>query len=248
MIRELTELFKNKGYSVAVAESVTAGELQKLLTNYPGASEFFQGGITAYNLEQKVNILGIDKEHALKFNCVSTKVAKDMAIGVNKLFNSDYGIATTGFANGNQDIFYAHFALAHKDKLVLLDKIDSDEINRIRVKEDLAYKVLTKIYQYFSPDKLYTFHEGNAWDEREKKMYKPLDVPDKKYNSLTDLNDKAKYLLVFVDVILSDTDDKILQYLVKKNDKHKALNHLEKKYIDMLKQGKTYHELPEDKI
>ena len=83
---------------LAVAESMTGGRLQARLTEISGASDFFLGGLTAYTLEQKVGLLAVDREHAAAVNCVSARVAEEMAVGVRRLFGADYGVATTGYA------------------------------------------------------------------------------------------------------------------------------------------------------
>lgn len=83
---------------LAVAESLTGGSLQARITAISGASEFFLGGVTAYALGQKVELLGVDREHAATVNCVSARVAEEMARGACRLFGADIGIATTGYA------------------------------------------------------------------------------------------------------------------------------------------------------
>ena len=106
----------NKKLTLAVAESITCGHLQTRIGKISGASEFFLGGVTAYTLEQKVKLLGLDKETAEIVNCVSGQVAEAMAEGVCRLFNSDVGCATTGYAEPSQAYHikdaYAFWAVA----------------------------------------------------------------------------------------------------------------------------------------
>lgn len=84
--------------TLAVAESVTCGQVQARIGAISGASEFFLGGITAYTLEAKVRHLGVDRAAAAAVDCVSEEVARQMARGVCELFGSDFGVATTGYA------------------------------------------------------------------------------------------------------------------------------------------------------
>jgi nicotinamide-nucleotide amidase len=84
--------------TLAVAESLTAGHLQAQVASVSGASDFFLGGVTAYSLDQKVKLLGVNRTHAKKVNCVSQRVAVEMAFGVMALFRADIGVATTGYA------------------------------------------------------------------------------------------------------------------------------------------------------
>ena len=84
--------------TLAVAESMTGGRVQARLTEISGASDFFLGGLTAYALEQKAALLGVNREHAAAVNCVSARVAEEMASGACRIFQADFAIATTGYA------------------------------------------------------------------------------------------------------------------------------------------------------
>lgn len=84
--------------SLAVAESLTAGHLQARVAAVSGASNFFLGGVTAYSLDQKVKLLGVNRAEAAKVNCVSAVVAEEMARGACALFGADIAAATTGYA------------------------------------------------------------------------------------------------------------------------------------------------------
>lgn len=122
MTGELAELKQRMlgppGATLAVAESLTSGHLQARIGAISGASKFFLGGITAYSLDQKVLHLGVPRAAARRVNCVSAAVAEEMARGVCGLFGSDYGVATTGYAEpapaeGVADPF-AWWAVAHR--------------------------------------------------------------------------------------------------------------------------------------
>ncbi|MCX6955496.1 MAG: nicotinamide-nucleotide amidohydrolase family protein [Verrucomicrobia bacterium] len=84
--------------TLAVAESLTAGHVQARVAAVSGASDFFLGGVTAYSLQQKVKLLGVNRAAAKRVNCVSAAVAEAMARGVCELFGADVGVATTGYA------------------------------------------------------------------------------------------------------------------------------------------------------
>jgi nicotinamide-nucleotide amidase len=122
----IRSLLAERHETLAVAESVTAGYVQAILSSAEEATFFFQGGITTYNLGQKCKHLQIDPIEALKSNCVSAKVALQMSIGVQKLFMSDYGISITGYAaplpeKGIHDIF-AFVAATYKGEVLTLEK------------------------------------------------------------------------------------------------------------------------------
>lgn len=107
--------------TIAVAESVSSGLVQAALSTAPDAAMFYQGGMTAYNLGQKTRHLLIEPIHALSCNCVSERVAGEMALGVCRLFNSDWGLAITGYATpvpeSNNSLF-AYYAIARRDQVV----------------------------------------------------------------------------------------------------------------------------------
>lgn len=89
--------------TLAVAESITCGRVQAHVGAISGASEFFLGGITAYTLEEKVRHLGVDRAEAEACNCVSARVAEQMARGACVLFGADVGLATTGYAEPSDE-------------------------------------------------------------------------------------------------------------------------------------------------
>jgi nicotinamide-nucleotide amidase len=88
----------DRGQTLAVAESVTAGGLGSAITSTPGASQVFLGGVIAYSNEVKINILGVDAAIIEKFSVVSEEVANAMADAVRAKFGTTWGIATTGIA------------------------------------------------------------------------------------------------------------------------------------------------------
>ena len=84
--------------TLAVAESLTAGNVQARVASVSGSSEYFLGGVTAYSLDQKVKLLGVERAAAKKVKCVSAEVAQQMARGACALFGADIAVATTGYA------------------------------------------------------------------------------------------------------------------------------------------------------
>jgi nicotinamide-nucleotide amidase len=91
------KLLKKKA-SLSVAESITGGGLAAAITEVAGSSKVFLGGVIAYADEIKINELKVDAKTLKKFTAVSEEVAKEMAAGARKKFNTDYAIATTGVA------------------------------------------------------------------------------------------------------------------------------------------------------
>lgn len=86
------------GRKVAVAESATGGLLAARLTQRPGASAYFAGGVVAYSDEAKDELLGVPSELIAEHGAVSPEVAEAMADGAMKRFGADVGCAITGIA------------------------------------------------------------------------------------------------------------------------------------------------------
>jgi nicotinamide-nucleotide amidase len=97
-ILELRDHCVEQALTLAAAESLTGGRIQSLITSQSGASRFFLGGMTAYHLQAKATLLGVDRDEAQRCNCVSQLVAEQMAAGICRAFDSSLGIATTGYA------------------------------------------------------------------------------------------------------------------------------------------------------
>ena len=89
--------------TLATAESCTGGLCAKLVTDIPGASEVFRGGICAYTNEMKIKLLGIDGELIEKYGFVSDEVARELSRAACEKFGTDAGIGVTGYADGEGD-------------------------------------------------------------------------------------------------------------------------------------------------
>ena len=129
--------------TLAVAESLTCGNLQARIGAISGASNFFLGGITAYTLEQKIRHLGVTRELAAPVNCVSGQVAIAMAQGARRLFAADIALATTGYAEPDpaQAIArpFAWIALAAAAGKTLARRIDCPAaLPRVAVQQHIA--------------------------------------------------------------------------------------------------------------
>jgi nicotinamide-nucleotide amidase len=97
-ISKIKELLLKRNETVAFAESVTSGHLQAAMSLAEGASQFFQGGITTYNITQKTKLLHVNALHALQCNCVSEQVSQEMALQALTLFSSTWAVGITGYA------------------------------------------------------------------------------------------------------------------------------------------------------
>ncbi|HUS56877.1 MAG TPA: nicotinamide-nucleotide amidohydrolase family protein [Thermoplasmata archaeon] len=92
------DLLDRQGMKLAVAESCTGGKLGDMITEVPGSSDYFLGGIVSYSNEAKVELLDVDTEVLRERGAVSEEVALQMASGVRSRFGADVGVSITGIA------------------------------------------------------------------------------------------------------------------------------------------------------
>lgn len=94
----VVRLLKKRNQTLALAESCTGGNLAHRLTNVPGASAVFSGGLVSYANDAKTKLLGVRPESLRQHGAVSEAVAREMALGVRAAFGSDFALAVTGIA------------------------------------------------------------------------------------------------------------------------------------------------------
>ncbi len=95
---EVGRLLKERGLTIAVAESATGGLISNLITNVSGSSNYFKGSVISYDNEIKARILAVREETLEKYGAVSRQTGEEMAEGVRKLMNVDIGLSDTGIA------------------------------------------------------------------------------------------------------------------------------------------------------
>lgn len=89
---------RDRGWTLAIAESCTGGLICDRITDVPGSSNYFEGGMVNYSNESKEKHLGVPLDDIKRYGAVSSQVAKKMAQGVRKTFNTTFGLSTTGVA------------------------------------------------------------------------------------------------------------------------------------------------------
>ncbi|RXK54785.1 CinA family protein [Oleiharenicola lentus] len=148
-------ILRHPKLTLAAAESLTGGQVQARLTSVSGASEYFLGGVTAYSLAQKVKLLGVNRVHAKTVDCVSQRVAVEMAAGAAQLFGADLAVATTGYAEPapakKVRTPQAWWALCHRHRgaaVVLSGQIEIPGADRVTVQERVAEAVLAEVVNY----------------------------------------------------------------------------------------------------
>ena len=142
---EIIRLLTRAGQTLAAAESLTGGLVAAALTDVPGASDAFRGGVIAYATELKAQVLGVDVTMLKKHGPVYAPVASAMAEGVRQRLGATIGVATTGVAGpGPQDGHPAgtvHIAVSLAGDTVVRTMAlagDRDEVRRLTVERVLG--------------------------------------------------------------------------------------------------------------
>ncbi|MEG1633005.1 MAG: competence/damage-inducible protein A [Oscillospiraceae bacterium] len=119
-------LLLEKGLTLASAESCTGGELAKKLTDMPGASKGFMGGVVVYTNEAKSRLLGIPTDYIDKRGAVSCEIAVELAERVRLKLGSDLGVGITGLAgpdgDGVHEVGTMFISLATRDGVFVREK------------------------------------------------------------------------------------------------------------------------------
>lgn len=103
----------DRDLTLATAESCTGGGLSRLLTDIPGASAFFIGGVIAYQNEVKAQLLGVPLETLATYGAVSSQTATAMAEGCRSRFKTDMAVSITGIAGPSGGTLEKPVGLVH---------------------------------------------------------------------------------------------------------------------------------------
>ncbi|MFU8866330.1 CinA family protein [Natronococcus sp.] len=95
---DVADAMRDAGDSLAVAESCTGGLIGAAITAVPGASDYFDSGLTTYAYDAKRRHLGVSREALDEHGAVSEPVAREMAQGIRDVADTTWGVATTGVA------------------------------------------------------------------------------------------------------------------------------------------------------
>jgi len=98
LVVAIGKALRSRGWTLALGESCTGGLLGHCITNVPGSSEYFLGGIVAYAYQAKEQLLGVRHDTIYKHGAVSQETALEMARGARHAFSADVGLSATGIA------------------------------------------------------------------------------------------------------------------------------------------------------
>lgn len=154
VVRMLTE----RGMTLAAAESCTGGLIAKRLTDVPGSSAVFKGGVVSYCNEVKAALLGVPEEVLEQYGAVSEQTACAMARGAKAALECDLAVAATGVAGPGCDdagnpAGLVFIALAHGED-VSVRRMKLSNAPRARVRTTAAHHALDLIRRFLSGEKL----------------------------------------------------------------------------------------------
>ena len=141
------------GVSLATAESCSGGLIAHRITNVPGSSAYFLGGVVSYSNEAKESLLGVAHDILVAHGAVSEPVARAMAEGARRVFGSDYAVGVTGIAGpdgGRPDkpvgLVYIAVAAPH-GTIVMRNQFDGPRESVKEKAADLALSLLLEHLQ-----------------------------------------------------------------------------------------------------
>jgi len=145
--QQVGEALTKKKLTVSTAESCTGGLIMSTLTDVSGSSAYVMGGIVTYSNEAKMQMVNVQESTLIQHGAVSEPTAREMAIGVRNVFDTDYALSVTGIAGpgGGTDekpVGLTFIGLSGRDGLVAVQRHvwDSD---RITNKEYSVHAALT---------------------------------------------------------------------------------------------------------
>ena len=147
-------LLKEKGLTLGAAESCTGGLLAKYMTDLPGSSAVFRGGIVSYTDSVKAGLLGVPQALLDEYGAVSPQVAEAMARGAKAALGCDIAVSTTGIAGPDSDdrgnpVGLVYLGLAYEDKCYVRE-FHAGNVARERVRRQSARTALDLVRRYLT--------------------------------------------------------------------------------------------------
>ncbi len=148
--KAVVNALKRKELKFTSAESCTAGLISKMLTDVPGASEVFDGGVISYSDKVKNRLLGVPSGELSEHGAVSHQVAVKMAKGVRELMGADISVAVTGIAGpggGSEEkpVGLVYIAVDHQGKVNVTKFKFGSHLSRDRIRELTAVNAFTEV-------------------------------------------------------------------------------------------------------
>jgi len=149
LLNRIAKTLVKRRLTLSICESCTGGMLGSMITNIPGSSKYFLGGIIAYSNEVKEKVVGIRAKDLRKHGAVSAEVAAAMAKGVQEKLKSDIGIGITGIAgptggSKNKPVGLVYIAIAIQKKMSVGKYLFAGSRTMIRIETCLKSLLLLK--------------------------------------------------------------------------------------------------------
>lgn len=146
IVQTIGSILSEKNYTLSLAESCTGGAIAREITQYPGVSSFYRGGLIPYATELKSSILGVSEALIDEHNVVSIPVAEAMATQATQVFKSDYALATTGIAgptkgDGDKEVGTVCIAIAGPNGII------SEQFRFGKIRERVITKTVNKAFE-----------------------------------------------------------------------------------------------------
>lgn len=147
-------LLKERGLTVATAESCTGGLMAKLLTDLPGSSAAFVGGVVSYTNAVKAGALGVPQGMLDQYGAVSPQVAQAMARGAKERLGADLALSSTGVAGPDPDergnpVGLVYLAIAYEDQCRVIE-YHGGSVERDRIRRLAAHTGLDLLRRYLT--------------------------------------------------------------------------------------------------
>lgn len=147
----LGELLTKQKKTLAIAESCTGGLVSNLVTDVPGSSVYFMGGITAYSNQSKIDVLKIPERIIQEEGVVSRTCAVTMAQNIRTILHADIGVGLTGIAgpqggSTQKPIGSVYIAVTDGEKTIC--KLFRFEGDRMQVKEKASETSLRMVKEF----------------------------------------------------------------------------------------------------
>jgi len=153
---ELIKTSIEKGITISTAESCTGGYISNIITNIPGSSGCFVGGVVAYSNDVKVNTLWVDEKIIEEHGAVSKEIAEEMSKGIRDRTGSSIGLAVTGIAGpsgGTEEkpVGTVFISVHLKDGKTITERFQLESLSRSEFKDEVSERVLGMLLgcQYF---------------------------------------------------------------------------------------------------
>ncbi len=150
---QVGEILRSRGLKLATAESCTGGLVADRLTNVPGSSDYFIGGIVAYAYEAKVALLNVSWDTLRAYGAVSAETVLEMARGACKALNADIAISISGIAGPggglpNKPVGTTWFGLVTPDgEWPVLRQFEGDRLQNKQQASETALELLMQYLQ-----------------------------------------------------------------------------------------------------